>query len=183
MNNTTSVIDLAFGVSQLSGNRSLYVSLLQKFVAEYQDLPVRLDHALAENRWHDVRTLVHTIKGVAGNLGCNALHEEARTYEDAIRDSHTVPVTHHTFIDTLAETLGAIAKLADETSDTGGANISQTRQTFMDALNHHEFINDETLTQWMDALDMPADKQSAIREAIDELDYDIAIAIVKAHSA
>ena len=114
MNNTTSVIDLAFGVSQLSGNRSLYVSLLQKFAAEYQDLPVRLDHALAENRWHDVRTLVHTIKGVAGNLGCNALHEEARTYENAIRDSHTVPVTHHTFIDTLAETLGAIEKLADE---------------------------------------------------------------------
>ncbi|MBD3585237.1 Hpt domain-containing protein [Salinimonas sp. HHU 13199] len=182
MNNTTSVIDLAFGVSQLSGNRNLYVSLLQKFAAEYQDLPVRLDHALAENRWHDVRTMVHTVKGVAGNLGCNALHAEARVYEDAIRDSHTVPASHHSFIDVLSETLRAIDKLASDSGETHTVNISQARQDFLNALNHHEFISDETLTQWMDTLAMPADKQSAIREAIDELDYDIAIAIVKAHS-
>lgn len=182
MNNTTPVIDLAFGVSQLSGNRNLYVSLLQKFAAEYQDLPVRLDHALAENRWHDVRTMVHTVKGVAGNLGCNALHEEARVYEDAIRDSHTVPASHHSFIDTLSETLQAIDKLASESGNAGSGDMAQARQRFLDALNHHEFISDETLTQWMEALAMPADKQSAIREAIDELDYDIASAMVKAHS-
>jgi HPt (histidine-containing phosphotransfer) domain-containing protein len=124
--------------------------------------------------------MVHTLKGVAGNMGCNLLHVEAHNYEQAIKESHTVPASHHTFVDALSQTITAINALATETN--ASPDTSQQREAFITALSQHEFIPEEQLDKWLNELAIPASQHETIRDAIDELDYEIALELVKTHS-
>ena len=45
----------------------------------------------------------------------------------------------------------------------------------MAALKASEFIAEEKLDEWLDALALPEDKRTAIVDAVDELDYEEAI--------
>ena len=45
----------------------------------------------------------------------------------------------------------------------------------MAALKASEFIAQDKLDEWLDALGLPQDKRAAIIDAVDELDYEEAI--------
>jgi two-component system sensor histidine kinase/response regulator len=62
-------IDVAFGLRQCAGNQALYGTLLDKFMQSIHDLPAQLQSALTEGRFEDAEHAVHSLKGVAGNIG------------------------------------------------------------------------------------------------------------------
>ena len=77
--------DAAAGLRRVMGRRPLYQNLLERFVAGYPDgvLPLRAllagaDRSAAE-RW------VHSLRGVAANLGCQRLPPQAQFLEEALR--------------------------------------------------------------------------------------------------
>jgi signal transduction histidine kinase/CheY-like chemotaxis protein len=72
-------IDVALGLHLCAGNRALYGTLLGKFLQSITALPAQLQSALAEGRLQDAERAVHSLKGVAGNIGalqCSALSAE-----------------------------------------------------------------------------------------------------------
>ena len=78
-------IDRASGLKRVAGNEALYQTLILDFHRDYALSLQGIRRALDESRVQDAERLVHTLKGVAGNIGANALHEAARELDDAIR--------------------------------------------------------------------------------------------------
>jgi CheY-like chemotaxis protein len=79
-------INLADGLKRVAGNRRLYRDLLGQFAAKQGNAAAEIstalekgDHALAER-------IVHTVKGVAGNIGIMEVHSVAERLEKALRD-------------------------------------------------------------------------------------------------
>jgi PAS domain S-box-containing protein len=79
-------IDSDAGLRRVAGNQKLYLSLLRQFCQSQGDAVDRISAALAEQDFTSAGRIVHTIKGVAGNIGAVAAQEQAVRLETLIRE-------------------------------------------------------------------------------------------------
>lgn len=182
MDQSTTVLDIDFGMSQLSGNKKLLFTLLGKFTEEYRTLDASLQACIAKGDFNEAYSLVHTLKGVTGNLGLFALHNASKPVESAFRTEKRVADKYPVFLGLLNETIAAVDALIQESeTETSssipatGAAAEQARKQLMAALKASEFIAQDKLDYWLDAIALPQEKRSAIVDAVDELDYEEAI--------
>ncbi|MGL4316203.1 MAG: response regulator [Pseudomonas sp.] len=80
-------VDLASGLRRVLGKPELYQRLLGKFAASQADFPAQLRAALAAGEEESAERLVHSLKGLAGNLGALDLATQAAALESAIKDA------------------------------------------------------------------------------------------------
>ena len=81
----TPALDMENGLKRLGGNRELYLRLLRDFVADHGDTLEKLLQELRTDQWENALHRIHTIRGVAGNLGGKALESAAAELEKACR--------------------------------------------------------------------------------------------------
>ncbi|NKW90219.1 histidine kinase, partial [Alteromonadaceae bacterium A_SAG4] len=98
------------------------------------------------------------------------------------RSDKRVAEEYPAFIAVLDETIAAVDTLIKEpevapsaSTPANGAAAGQARKQLMAALKASEFIAQDKLDEWLDALGLPQDKRAAIIDAVDELDYEEAI--------
>ena len=77
--------DLAEGLQRLQGNKGLYRKLLLNFAAGYAQAADDLRKVLDANDYDRAHSLVHSIKGVAGNLAARELHAAAVGLEKLLK--------------------------------------------------------------------------------------------------
>ncbi|WP_420935377.1 Hpt domain-containing protein [Alteromonas sp. A081] len=195
MDKSTTVVDLEFGMSQLSGNKKLLFTLLGKFTDEYRNLDANLQALMEKEQYDDAYSLMHTLKGVTGNLGLFALHNDSKQIESAIRNEQQLPHNYPQFVvllnDTVAEIDSVTAEPAvSETQKNGTDNATnnatnnatksaaaeRAEKQLVAALKASEFISQTTLDDWLNAMNLSDEKRAAIIEAVDELDYEEALA-------
>jgi two-component system sensor histidine kinase/response regulator len=77
-------IDQRDGLSHVGGNVTLYQDLLVKFLERHEHFmeSVKTEYAMGEQE--KGRRLIHTLKGVSGNLGMTRLHEQSKQTEVAL---------------------------------------------------------------------------------------------------
>ncbi len=80
-------IDLEAGLKRVLGNKKLYLQLLRDFQKDSENFSAQVSAALGNKDMETVRRLVHTLKGVAGNLGAVGLQENALELESALKES------------------------------------------------------------------------------------------------
>ena len=182
MEQSTTVLDLEFGMSQLSGNKKLLFTLLGKFTEEYRDTDAQLQSLVAKNDFNGAYSLVHTLKGVTGNLGLFALHHASKPIESSFRNDKRMPEEYTAFIALLNDTIAAVDSLTQQPSEHGdqaaplnSAAAAQAKERLLAALKASEFISQDRLDEWLHALALPDAKRAAIIDAVDELDYEEAI--------
>jgi two-component system, sensor histidine kinase and response regulator len=78
-------IDHATGLRRVAGNEALYGKLLLDFHRDYASSIDRIRAAIGEGRLTDAERQVHTLKGVAGNIGAMELHRTAQELDSALR--------------------------------------------------------------------------------------------------
>jgi PAS domain S-box-containing protein len=78
-------IDRATGLKRVAGNEALHTKLLVGFHRDYASNSGRIRAAIAEGRMADAEREVHTLKGVAGNIGAMDLHHAAQELDTALR--------------------------------------------------------------------------------------------------
>ena len=81
----TKMLNWQDGLNRLLNNKDLYVTLLNKFITSQQDIPQQLAAALAAGDKEKLCFEAHTIKGVAANLGAEALADVARQLELTVK--------------------------------------------------------------------------------------------------
>jgi len=75
---------IAEALPRVGGNRSLYLRLLRRFVAEEASAPERLAACLAAGDTAAAGRLLHALRGVAGNLGAAVVEAAAADLETAL---------------------------------------------------------------------------------------------------
>ncbi|MBF0284609.1 MAG: CHASE domain-containing protein [Magnetococcales bacterium] len=80
-------IQLEEGLKRVGGNRTLYKKLLMEFSRDYRHGVANLADAMARGESLEVRRLVHTLKGIAGSIGANALQLAAQRCESALMEN------------------------------------------------------------------------------------------------
>ncbi|MCA1908911.1 MAG: response regulator [Magnetospirillum sp.] len=78
-------IDMAAGLSRVMGNAALYRKLLLDFLARHGDDGECIRASMAAGEWSQAAAQAHALKGVAGNIGAQALYEATRALETALK--------------------------------------------------------------------------------------------------
>ncbi|HEY0665143.1 MAG TPA: Hpt domain-containing protein, partial [Gallionella sp.] len=78
-------LDYAEGLRRADGNDQLYRQLLARFAADFSDAPARFAGWIAQGDWAAAERHAHTLKGLAGSLGANALVTPAKSLETFCR--------------------------------------------------------------------------------------------------
>ena len=191
MDKSTTLVDLEFGMSQLSGNKKLLFTLLGKFTDEYRLLDANLQALMEKEQYDDAYSLMHTLKGVTGNLGLFALHNDSKQIESAIRNEQQLPGNYPQFVVLLNDTVAEVDSLTAEPAAseaqtnatdnvTNNAAAERAEKQLVAALKASEFISQTTLDEWLNAMNLSDEKREAIIEAVDELDYEEALATLDA---
>ncbi len=107
-------IDLGWGLERIGGNKRLFVKLLKEFALNHHNAVSLIEQKLAEGDLDDARRELHTLKGVAGNIGARILQQEAGNMEKELEGNEPVkPVLSQSFRDAFNVLFDGIAALRD----------------------------------------------------------------------
>ena len=105
------IIDAEEGLSRVGGNPKLYVKLLKKFCKDHaQDLEL-IHQCRANDSRKKAQRLLHTLKGVAGTIGANALEERADALEQKLCDGNSSDLEFEVFAGEFKVLMKALATL------------------------------------------------------------------------
>jgi HPt (histidine-containing phosphotransfer) domain-containing protein len=77
--------DLVDGLKRLQGNKTLYRKLLLNFATDYNEVANEIGEALDEKDFERSHSLVHNLKGLAGNLAATDLQAAAVNLEKLVK--------------------------------------------------------------------------------------------------
>ncbi|MBF0455343.1 MAG: response regulator [Magnetococcales bacterium] len=87
-------IDLVAAMNRLGGNRRLLLSLLREFERDFAESGQKIRQALAVGQPDGrkrAQALIHSVKGMAGNLSALALFERAQALESSLEQTEADP--------------------------------------------------------------------------------------------
>ena len=79
-------VDVESGLRRVAGNKRLYRDLLLQFAAKQSDVDSQISTAIENGDRKLAERAVHTVKGVAGNIGLSLVFTAAEKLERAIRE-------------------------------------------------------------------------------------------------
>ncbi len=133
--------DLAAGLKRLLGNKGLYKKLLLDFHTNYGGAADEIRRALAAKDFDQVHSLVHNIKGLAGNLEATNLQKAAMELEGLVRgkvagtiDDLDLDRKFAGLEDALGEALNAVQILGVATDKKTIESVNNTKAPVPDEL-------------------------------------------------
>jgi PAS domain S-box-containing protein len=182
-------LDVEWGLKRVGGNRSLFSKLLKEFYQDHQSDTALLEQALAEKRTQDVSRIIHTIKGVAGNIGARKLQQSSIELESAIakaKDNTSQLACFYRDFTSLLDELQQFSAPSEPEQKHNNISTEQLNKEFKqlslllengdaEALNYLEEIRSH--------LPIHTNNQIAqFEQAIKNYDFDLAIELLKAIS-
>lgn len=109
-------IDVESGLTRVAGNWKLYLKLLRMFRDQFKEAVAELEESIQRGEFEKARGLAHSIKGVAANVGADAVSHAAGQLEKSFRDKSTdnLKTEMEIFGEKLTETLVSVASLEEE---------------------------------------------------------------------
>ncbi len=113
---TQTAFDIQEGLQRLMGNQDLYKQVLKKFADQFQNVGAELDALLEHDNITEAESVIHTVKGVAGNLSAVALHKAAQDYGSVLKQGKTDDDLRTKFQDEMEKALRDIEVVMKELS-------------------------------------------------------------------
>lgn len=181
--------DCELGLERLQGNRSLYIKLLRDFSVGYRNFAAKVKGVLATRNQEKAHQLVHTMKGLAGNLSANELHEAARSLDEALKEAEPnwreVEKRYGGFEKALNRAVSSVDELNEEVLDSSNQSgelvASSVALPPEFAGNLRQLIELGDIMAINELVDNPAIEktfQSRIMELVDDLDFDGIIRLI-----
>lgn len=77
-------LDVEEGLDRLMGERALYLQILRRFLLDHRDACARIDSLLTRQLEAQAQMAAHSLKGSAGLIGAQLVHDQAVVLENAI---------------------------------------------------------------------------------------------------
>jgi two-component system, sensor histidine kinase and response regulator len=81
-------VDLDTALKRLMGNRKLFDKLMDDFIRNYAGIPDKIRDTIEQGDINSAQNLVHTLKGVAGNLSVTEVYDASQSLEASIREGN-----------------------------------------------------------------------------------------------
>ena len=172
--------DVNEGLSRVLGKKSLYESMLQKFLVGQSAFRRDFLMAISHGDMNTAQRLAHTLKGVAANIGAKSLSSLAAMLEHAVAAGEA-PHAVQAKLDELTAALDALNlrlkpffQVSQESHDSPGANISlDAIHRLLSLLADHDAESVDCFHEIAEGLkhDLP-NHYVQIEHAIDIFDFD-----------
>lgn len=184
MSTNLPILNYDFALNQLGGNEALLSKMLGKFVTEFARVPSEVSNSLGNNDVNSAKIKVHTVKGISGNLGLQALFDCATRFESELRAGQWNQSTLLEFTQITSESCIEIQKMDQKEAplrENGGATLApETSKTeLIKRLKRNEFIDDDTLLEMVSSLRLSESSSRNLISLIEDLQYPEAIALIE----
>lgn len=115
-------LDVEEGLDRLMGERALYLQILRRFLQDYRDSCERIQSLLTQRQEAKAQLAAHSLKGSAGLIGAQLVHDQAVLVENAIADGADVTDLVSQLALLLQETCGSIDDLLRKHGDKVSPN-------------------------------------------------------------
>jgi two-component system sensor histidine kinase/response regulator len=124
-------LDTVSGLKRTAGNPRLYLDILRKYIEGQSGVIQRIREALAAGDRSTAERLVHTAKGVSGNIGAGGVQAVCAELEEAVRAGSETPDVIARCDDALSVMIGRLrSALGGRTqSELGSAPVGAARLT------------------------------------------------------
>ncbi|MBM7555665.1 ABC transporter substrate binding protein [Halanaerobacter jeridensis] len=78
--------DVESALKRVDGNYQLYKNILIDFYQDYQNIAAKIRKLVQQNELEELKGLIHTLKGLAGNIGAVDLHEVLIKFDSALKE-------------------------------------------------------------------------------------------------
>lgn len=189
------ILDEDFAIKQLGGNEELLEKMFSKFLSQYADDADKVNQYIANKDYKEAQRTIHGIKGVSGNLGLKALQQACREAEELLRSTDDSPnddgqltqyISH--FEDMLKATLVTLENYQtteslgadDASSDDPEAvlSVEQAKEKLTIAIDNFQFVAPAELKKLLAALEPTSIDLAQLEKAMNDLDYDVAKALL-----
>ncbi|MCP3943126.1 MAG: response regulator [Desulfobacteraceae bacterium] len=104
-------VNVADGLKRVMGNKKFYEKILMRVKTDYENVGLEIENALGNNDIQKAVILVHSVKGVAGNIGAYALEDAAAGFENTLNsdDGDLIDKNKLTFMSALKSLMFALA--------------------------------------------------------------------------
>ncbi len=183
MTNKKDLVDIQFALTQLGGNSDLLARMLDKFKFDLGTTAIEVKQLLSDGNIKEAKLKVHTTKGLSGNLGLKALYECSTILDQQMREDNIDATQINAFVTVMQDTcecldtIDLVTNAATEFGPQTNAN-NEHKSIFLERLSRHEFIDDDTLHQYIDSLALNESNKSKVRNYVEELQYAKAIDII-----
>tara|TARA_R110002167_G_scaffold74719_3_gene208945 strand:+ start:3436 stop:4053 length:618 start_codon:yes stop_codon:yes gene_type:complete len=175
------IFDTQFALNQFSGNQSLLVQILEKFSQQYQHFDTSLTEHLQQENINSAKQEIHTIKGVSGNLGMQALHHACKEFEENLAQQTTENALKE-FLNVFRQTLALVQNFSTENGVNASPEVApqqDDKAALIAALKRSEFISESKMQSYGQSLNLSPEKLNELKLAIDNLDYVCAIQLLE----
>jgi CheY-like chemotaxis protein len=126
--------ELAAGLSRLMGNKRLYRKLLLDFGANYGAVAGEIREALTARDFKQAHSLVHNLKGLAGNLEATDLQAATVAMEKLVKGQAAETASHKELNQKLAELESALKQALDSVQTLGPIAEKKTMESAADEM-------------------------------------------------
>ena len=183
-------LDTTLGLRRVLGKKPVYLALLRKFVTGQRDAVAALRAALAQGDHVLAERLAHTLKGVAGNIGAEQVQADAGAVEQAVHEQAT-PERIAPLLDALDGPLAALVhalgrQLPPEPTVAAASGEAQDVRALLQQLAAGLADSDAEVQELIAREAGPLAHAlgtacfDALRRAVDDYDFEAALAIVHA---
>jgi CheY-like chemotaxis protein len=181
-------INLPAALGRMAGNTELLILLINSFAKDKSDFPAEMRAIAAAGRWDDGVIKAHGLKGVAGNIGAEAVQAVAGQLEAACEKQDRAQVER--LLPELAERLDEIKTAAQLFTDTALQPVTVAEppviqlEHVVSELTHLLRIQDlqaiQAFNRLRDLLAPGSQRQAvlAVGERVSRLDFKGALALV-----
>ncbi|MBF0120852.1 MAG: response regulator [Desulfobacterales bacterium] len=169
-------IDIESGLKRLKGNKQLFKDLLIGFSKKYANAKEEIRNEIEKGEINTAKRLVHTIKGISGNISANHVHAAACELELAIEDKKEDIYSNLllNFDQALQKVLESIKIFNEMAYDDKPANIIKVDNIkpiimeLYDLIKNDNPDSSESLKRFKECIDI-----SIIKEEVKQLDEQI----------
>lgn len=82
-------LNIKSALARISNKKKLYLSILKKFYNNNQNFVGEIKTTLDKEDHETAQRLIHTLKGVSGNIGADSLFEQTKVVEESIHEKNS----------------------------------------------------------------------------------------------
>jgi two-component system sensor histidine kinase/response regulator len=191
-------VDVVNGLKRVAGKQDLYFKLLKTFVDNYTGVTAKAQKMVVEKNVPELAALLHTIAGVAGNIGITELYELAHPVSSELKNvSHeanpTLNSTHlqktiavftklEKQLPIIEKFVKANAKTVAATTEVSDDELNERLTALAKAIEDNDMqageLCEEMIAKFTLSEDMKS-KLTGIQKALNEFEFDAALEILK----